>query len=115
MLTVCRRGESVKLLHQEEGKGIFLRNGGNKTLPGLISLSFPGKDGETILHRMDLLGISISTGAACDSKTTKASHVLQAIKLDNKCALGTIRISLGKNNTVDDVDRIVSSLVQVLS
>ena len=93
----------------------FLRNGGKNTLPGLLSLSFPGKDGEAILHRMDLVGISISTGAACDSVNTKISHVLQAIKLDEGLAKGTIRISLGKNNTEEDVDQIVAVLVRILS
>lgn len=93
----------------------FLRNGGKNTLPGLLSLSFPGKDGEAILHRMDLAGISISTGAACDSVNTKISHVLQAIKLDEGLAKGTIRISLGKNNTEEDVDQIVATLVRIVS
>lgn len=93
----------------------FLRNGGKNTLPGLLSLSFPGKDGEAILHRMDLAGISISTGAACDSVNTKISHVLQAIKLDDGLAKGTIRISLGKNNTEEDVDQIVATLVRIVS
>ena len=93
----------------------FSRNGGKKTLPGLLSLSFPGKDGEAILHRMDLAGISISTGAACDSVDTKISHVLQAIRLDEGLSKGTIRISLGKNNTEEDVDQIVTALVRIVS
>ena len=93
----------------------FIRNGGDPSLPGLLSLSFPGYDGETILHRMDLQGISISTGSACDSQKTAISHVLQAIKLDKEHAQGTIRISLGKYNTEDDVDLIVFSLKDILS
>ena len=93
----------------------FWRNGSKDALPGLLSLSFPGRDGETILHRLDLIGISISTGAACDSENTKVSHVLQAIRLDEDLAKGTVRISLGKNNTIDDIDQIVSALVRVLS
>lgn len=48
-------------------------------MPGIISLSFEGKDGEAILQRMDLMGICISTGSACDSNNTEISHVLQAI------------------------------------
>lgn len=92
----------------------YKRNGGQNTLPGLISLSFPGKDGEAILHRMDLMGISISTGSACDSVNTEISHVLQAIHLDERFAKGTIRISLGKNNTGDDVEKIVTALSKIL-
>ena len=93
----------------------FVRNGGDPFLPGLLSLSFPGQDGEAILHRMDLKGISISTGSACDSKKTAISHVLQAIRLDNEYALGTVRVSLGKFNTEEDVNFIASSLADILS
>lgn len=92
----------------------YKRNGGQNTLPGLISLSFLGKEGEAILHRMDLMGISISTGSACDSVNTEVSHVLQAIHLDESFAKGTIRISLGKNNTEEDVEKIVVGLCKIL-
>ncbi len=93
----------------------YVRNGGGHTLPGIISLSFDGKDGEAILHRMDLMGISISTGSACDSKNTEISHVLQAIRMPESLAKGTIRISLGKNNTEDDVEAIATALKKIIS
>lgn len=89
-------------------------NGGNNKLPGFLSLSFPGTDGEAILHRMDLMGISISTGSACDSVNMEISHVLQAIRLDDDYAKGTIRISLGKNNTEEDAEKIASSLIKIV-
>lgn len=92
----------------------YKKNGGEIKLPGLISLSFPGKEGEVILNRMDLMGISISTGSACDSVNTKISHVLNAIRLDSNYAKGTIRVSLGKNNTNDDVDKIAEALIKIL-
>ena len=92
----------------------FVRNGGVHTLPGLISLSFPGADGEAILHRMDLLGICISTGSACNSQDTEISHVLKAIDLDEKYTKGTIRVSLGKYNTSEDVEKIVRGLEKIL-
>ena len=92
----------------------FVRNGGDNTLPGLISLSFSGADGEAILHRMDLMGISISTGSACDSVNIEISHVLKAIQLEENLAKGTIRISLGRNNTEEDVDGIAGALTKIL-
>ncbi len=92
----------------------FIRNGGDNTLPGLVSLSFDGADGEKILHRMDLAGISISTGSACNSTNTEISHVLQAIKLNEAHAKGTIRISLGKSNTLDEIDSIINALIKIL-
>lgn len=106
--------ERLLLDKLDENQIPYIRNGANQTLPGIISLSFDGKNGESILHRMDLLGISISTGSACDSKSTEFSHVLKAIKMDERLAKGTIRISLGKNNSADDVDAIVKALIQII-
>lgn len=104
-----------RLIHRLGEAGIsYRRNGGGTKLPGLLSLSFPGADGEAILHRMDLMGISISTGSACNSANTAISHVLQAIKLDETFAKGTVRISLGKRNTEEEVDRIAAALIKIL-
>ncbi|MDY5773525.1 MAG: cysteine desulfurase family protein [Bacteroidaceae bacterium] len=105
--------EEVLLVSIEKAGLRFVRNGGNYTLPGLLSLSFPGFSGEAILHRMDLMGICISTGSACDSVNTEISHVLKAIKLDEELARGTIRISLGKHNTINDVEAIANALVKI--
>ena len=91
----------------------FIRNGANNHLVGNISLSFPGKDGEAIMHILDLHGICVSTGAACDTVNTEISHVLKAIGLQEKYAKGTIRISLGKNNTNEDVQHIADSLKKI--
>lgn len=92
----------------------FKRNGGNNKNPGNISLSFRNVEGEMLLHRLDLKGICVSTGSACDSKNTQISHVLKAIGLQEDYAKGTIRISLGKYNTLDDVDYIFQSLIGIL-
>lgn len=93
----------------------FLHNGGPLHLPGLINLSFKGKDGEMILHRMDLMGIAISTGSACDSVNTQISHVVDAIGVPADYARGTIRISFGKENTVEQVERIAHGLIEILA
>ena len=91
----------------------FIRNGINQ-LPGNISLSFANAEGEMILHRLDLKKICISTGSACDSVNTQVSHVIKAIGVPEKYAKGTIRISLGKDNTEEEVNSIVSALKDVL-
>lgn len=92
----------------------FVRNGAKNHVPGNISLSFNGADGEAILHRLDLMGICVSTGSACDSVNTQVSHVLQAINLKDEYAKGTIRISLSKDNTVEETIRIADSIIQIL-
>ena len=66
------------------------------------------------MHRVDLMGICASTGSACNSRETQISHVLQAIKLEPELAKGTIRLSLGKNNTEGDIDEIVDALLRIL-
>lgn len=90
------------------------RNGINQ-LPGLLSLSIEGLDGEALLHRLDLMGISISTGSACDSKKTQISHVLKAINIPYDQAKSTIRISLGKYNTIEDVTYIAECLTKIVN
>ncbi len=108
-----RRLES-KLVDMLDSSGIkYIRNGGAIRLPGFLSLSFPNADGETILHRLDLSGICISTGSACNSKRTEISHVLQAIRLEDSYAKGTVRISLGKANTEVDVEAIFKALTKI--
>lgn len=95
----------------------FLWNGNNKIgkhLPGLISLSFNGKDGEAIMHRMDLKCITISTGAACDSAHTQISHVIKAIQVPNEYANGTIRISFGNYMTHEELEAIAAALQDIV-
>jgi cysteine desulfurase len=91
----------------------FVRNGSDNHIPGNISLSFRSADGETILHRLDLMGICVSTGAACDSVNTKVSHVLDAIGTEEEYAEGTIRISLSSINTIIEVNTIGDSLLKI--
>lgn len=79
-------------------------------LPGFISVSFPGRSAEGLMHMLDLKGIAVSTGAACDSKNTQISHVLKAINLPRAVAESTIRITLGVENTRDDVDEILATV-----
>ena len=92
----------------------YKRNGKEPYAPGNLSLSFKNWKGELLLHRLDLMGIMVSTGSACDSKNTQVSHVLRAMEVDKEYALGTIRISLGRDNTKDDVERIAKSLIKIL-
>lgn len=91
----------------------YLINGGDNRISGNISVSFKGLDGEAILHRMDLKGIEIATGSACDSRDTQISHVLAAIDIPEEYAKGTVRVSLGAENTKEEVNVIVTQLIQI--
>lgn len=92
----------------------FSRNGSKVHIPGNLSLSFPGYSGEALLHRLDLMGICVSTGSACNSAETQVSHVLKAIDLDEAEAKGTIRLSFGRDNIENDIDVIVDALQKIL-
>lgn len=92
----------------------YIHNGYIDGLKGILNLSFRGKDGEAILHRLDLRGILVSTGSACDSSSTQVSHVIRAINVPDSYAKGTIRISLGKDNTIEEARIIGETLVSIL-
>ena len=104
------------LLEELRKKNIdFICNGSDLKIPGNMSLSFKGFEGEMLLHRLDLKGICVSTGSACDSQNTQISHVLKAINLCEDYAIGTIRISFGKENSVDEVRQIVKAIVSIVN
>lgn len=106
--------ERILLQRLYEAEIDFVRNGSPKRIPGNMSLSFKGIEGEMLLHRLDLKGICVSTGSACDSKNTQISHVLQAINLEESYALGTIRISLGRLNTPAEAAAIADSIISIV-
>lgn len=98
-----------------EAKIDYCKNGSNNRIPGNISLSFRGFEGEMLLHRLDLMGICVSTGSACDSKETQISHVLKAMNLSEEYAKGTIRISISKDNTEADIRKIATSIIKIIN
>ena len=98
---------------QSEGLD-FIRNGHPAHIPGNVSVSFRGAMGETLLHRLDLMGVMVSTGSACDSKNTRISHVLKAMQVPESYALGTIRVSFGRENTIEDAEIIAKALGKII-
>lgn len=99
----------------EEAKIDFKVNGSNNKIPGNISISIKDFEGEVLLHRLDLKGICVSTGAACDSKRTQISYVLREMNVSEEYVFGTIRISLGYENTVEDVRTIGEVLTGIIN
>ncbi len=81
-----------------------------RRLPGTSNLGFIGAEGETLLIRLDLEGIAVSTGAACSSGSPEPSHVLLAMGLPREAVQGSLRFSLGHGNSDADVDRLLEVL-----
>ena len=105
-----------KFINGLRAKGLdFIENGSTNRIPGNVSLSFRNASGEVLLHRLDLMGISIATGSACNSKETTISHVIQAIGVPEKYANGTIRVSFGPENTEDEVLTIIEGIYKILN
>lgn len=109
-----RELEDIILNRLETAQIDFRRNGHGLQIPGNLSLSFRNFEGEMLLHRLDLMGIMVSTGSACDSQNTQISHVLKAIGADPEYALGTIRISLGKDNTQTEAEKIAQAIIKII-
>ncbi|MBR3051240.1 MAG: aminotransferase class V-fold PLP-dependent enzyme, partial [Selenomonadaceae bacterium] len=91
----------------------FIVNGGENHLPGHLSLSFRDCEGETLLHRLDLKNICVSTGSACNSQQMQTSHVLQALAVPEDYIRGTIRITFGKENFYEDAKFIGKHLSEI--
>lgn len=88
-------------------------------VPHIINMGFSdgnggGLDGEMLLLNLDVEGICVSNGSACTSGAVEPSHVLSGIGLDEEIANASIRISLGKDNTEEDVDYFLESLEKVV-
>ena len=76
-------------------------------LPGNISFSFEAVEGETMLILLDQKGISASSGSACASGSVDPSHVITALGRTHEIALGTLRLTIGENNTDEEIDYII--------
>lgn len=85
-----------------------------KRLPGNSNISFRFIEGEGLLLNLDLKGICASSGSACTSGSLDPSHVLLAIGLPHEIAHGSLRISIGKYNTKEEIDYVVESLVEIV-
>lgn len=83
----------------------------NNRLPGNINVSFDGIDGEQLLLKLDEYGICASSASACSTGSSKPSHVLTAIGLTKEQAAGTVRFTLGKENTQSDIDYTIRTIL----
>jgi len=95
--------------------GAHLNGHPSKRLPGNVNFSFEGVDSESVLMALDFQGVAASSGSACTSGSLEPSHVLAAIGRPPHIAAGTIRLSLGRWNTLEDVTYLSRVLPEVIS
>ncbi|WP_315549211.1 cysteine desulfurase family protein [Microbacterium aurum] len=79
-------------------------------LPGNVHVLFPGAAGETLLFLLDVAGIAVSTGSACQAGVAEPSHVVLALGRDERAARSVLRITLGRTTTDADVDAVLAAL-----
>ena len=84
-------------------------------LPGTASFVFEAIEGEGLILRLDYAGICSSTGSACSTGSLDPSHVLMAIGLPHEIAHGSLRLTLGEQNTEEDVDYLIEKVTEVVS
>ena len=95
----------------------YTRLNGHRTqrLPGNCNISFRFIEGESLLLALDLKGIAASSGSACTSGSLDPSHVLLAIGLPHEIAHGSLRLSLSEENTIEQADRVVDALKEIVA
>jgi cysteine desulfurase len=86
----------------------------SQRLPNNVNFSFKYIEGESIILNLDMLGIAVSTGSACTSSSLEPSHVLLAIGLPHEVAHGSLRITLGRWTTPEDIDYFLEQLPPVI-
>ncbi|MFH0854486.1 MAG: cysteine desulfurase family protein [bacterium] len=94
---------------------VYINGSMENRIPSNINISFKGVDGESLMIMLDMAGIAVSTGSACASGSHNPSHVLTAMGVSPRLVEGSIRITLGKNNTEKEVDYFIDKLTDIIN
>ncbi len=98
-----------------EIKDSYLNGHPEKRLPDNVNVRFSYVEGESMILNLDMKGVAASTGSACSSKSLEPSHVLIATGLKHEEAHGSLRFTIGRGNTQDDVDYVISVLPEIVN
>ena len=98
----------------EPGQRPVLHGDPEHCLANTLNLGFGGIEGEALLMNLDLLGVAVSNGSACSSGTVDPSHVLLAMGLSRQQAAETIRVSMGRQTTAEELDAAAAAVVKVV-
>ena len=95
-------------------KNVKINGDLKQRLPGNINISFPNVDAEELLLKLDSQGICASAGSACSSGSAEPSHVLTAIGLDRNLVGGSLRITFGEQNNIDEVSFLIDNIDRII-
>ena len=107
--TMLERGISVNI------EDVQFNGHPEKRLPNILNASFKYVDGESLLLSLDMSGIGVSTGSACSEGSDETSHVLKAMGVPPDVARGSLRFSLGRLNTDEDISYVLEVLSEVVA
>ncbi|MDP3947444.1 MAG: aminotransferase class V-fold PLP-dependent enzyme, partial [bacterium] len=99
---------------QEKVPDIRINGHPKQRLPHILNIAFQYIEGESLLLNLDMRGIYVSTGSACASGSLEPSHVVLALGVPPEMARGSIRFSLGKDNTSEDIDYTVGVIEEIV-
>jgi len=121
----CRAGRNPETSQRDErrvlGKGAGTdrsrapQRPSERRLPNTLNVTFEFVEGESMVISLDLCGIAASTGSACTSGASEASHVLLAMGVPSDIARGSLRFSLGRETTPEEIDRTVEGLIETVT
>jgi cysteine desulfurase len=92
----------------------LLRANPAQALPGTLNVCFEYIEGESIILSLDMKGVAVSSGSACTSDSLEPSHVLLAMGVPPAIAQGSVRFSLGRDNTAEQVDHVLAELIPII-
>ncbi len=99
---------------RELAEGASVNGDHERRLPNTLNMTLPGMRGESLVLRLDRMGIALSSGSACKSGSPDPSHALMALGLSGEEAHCSVRFSLGQGNTEDEIDQVLASLREVI-
>jgi cysteine desulfurase len=94
--------------------GLYENGHPDHCLPGTLNISFEYVEGESLILRLDMEGICVSTGSACTSGSMEPSHVLAALGIQPQLAQGTVRFSLGRDNTEAEIGEVIDKVPKII-
>ena len=108
------RDRLERRIEDEIGRCLVSGDRANR-LPNTSNIAFFDIEGEAVLSRLDRAGIAASTGSACTAGSTEPSHVLKAMSLPENALRGAIRFSFSRENSIEDVDRVMEVLPGIVA
>mgnify|MGYP003972926759 CR=1 FL=1 len=95
--------------------GLDFSQNGKNTIPGVINLTFPNVDAQTLVMSLDMAGVAVSAGSACSAGTVNVSGTLVEMGLNREAAACSIRISFGKYHTIEDIEFVAGKICDIIS